>query len=80
MVEEGSFLYAEDTIDQMYDAWYPKYTDWKRTPEKCPDGDYEYVIRNLNAEWKRRIAEAPECMLDQGAAEALDDYVKEHSR
>lgn len=75
----GTFLMEDDTVDLMYDDWYPKYTDWNRNIEDIGD-DYTYVLRKANAEWKRRLAEAPQSMLDEGTCEALDDYVKAHSK
>lgn len=75
----GTFLLEEDTIDQMHDAWYPKYTDWNRKIDEIGD-DYTYVVRKANEEWKRRLEEAPESMLDEGTEEALNDYVKEHTK
>ena len=74
----GTFLLEDDTIDQMYDAWYPSYTDWNR--ENIPDEQRDYVLKRANAEWKRRLEEAPESMLDQGVEEALNDYIKHHSK
>ena len=75
----GEFLTSDDTLDYMYDAWYPKYTDWNSTYETRPAEDYEYVLRRANEEWKRRLAEAPESMLDKAAEEALDAYIRQHS-
>ncbi len=80
MREDGNFLMAEDTIEQMHNAWYPKYTDWNRNIEAIGNDDYTYVIRKANEEWKRRLAEAPESMLDKETEKALDDYVKAHSK
>lgn len=75
----GTFLLEDDTIDQMHDAWYPKYTDWNRKIDEIGE-DYTYVVRKANEEWKRRLEEAPESMLDEGTEEALNDYVKEHTK
>lgn len=75
----GNFLMADDTIDMMYDAWYPKYTDWNRDVEAVGD-DYTYVLKKANEEWKRRLAEAPDSLLDASTEEALNDYIKEHSK
>ncbi|HCT90980.1 MAG TPA: hypothetical protein DF613_06335 [Lachnospiraceae bacterium] len=75
----GNFLMDEDTVDYMYDAWYPKYTDWNR--EKIDDSEKrDYILKKANAEWKRRLEEAPESMIDQGVEEALDDYIKAHTK
>lgn len=76
----GTFLMEDDTIDQMYDAWYPKYTDWNRKVDEIGDDDYTYILRRANAEWKRRLEEAPETMLDEGTEEALNDYVNQHKK
>lgn len=76
----GNFLMTEDTIDMMYDAWYPKYTDWNRDIEAIGDSDYTYVLRKANAEWKRRLEEAPETLLDAETEKALDAYVEAHVR
>ncbi len=76
----GTFLTTDDTLDYMYDAWYPKYTDWNRDPKvvKAENYDYEYVVKKANAEWKRRLAEAPESMLDPEVEKELDAYVEKH--
>lgn len=76
----GTFLLEDDTIEQMHDAWYPKYTDWNRDIDKIGDEGYRYVIQKANEEWKRRLNEAPETMLDEGTEEALDDYIKAHTK
>ena len=75
----GNFLCEEDTIDLMHDAWYPKYTDWNRDIEAIGD-DYTYVLKKANAEWKRRLAEAPETLLDKEVAKAVDEYVEAHRK
>lgn len=76
----GTFLMEEDTVEQMHDAWYPTYTDWNRDPDKIPGDDYEYVLRKANEEWKRRLEEAPESMLDKAVEEELDAYIRAHSK
>ena len=75
----GNFLCEEDTIDLMHDAWYPKYTDWNRDIEAIGD-DYTYVLKKANEEWKRRLAEAPETLLDKEVAKAVDEYVEAHRK
>ncbi len=75
----GNFLLEEDTLDLMHDAWYPKYTDWNRDGEAIGE-DYQYVLKRANAEWKRRLEEAPACMLDAQTAKDLDAYVEAHSK
>ena len=62
----------------MYDHWYPKYTDWNRDIEAIGDSDYTYILRKANAEWKRRLEEAPESMLDKEVEKELDAYVEVH--
>ena len=42
--------------------------------------DYTYVLRRANEEWKRRLEEAPETLLDKSTAEEIDAYVAKHSR
>ena len=76
----GTFLLEDDTLEQMHDAWYPQYTDWNRKPEEIGDEDYTYVLRKANAQWKRRLEEAPESMLDEGTREALNDYIRKHAK
>lgn len=76
----GTFLLEEDTIEQMYDAWYPQYTDWNRDPKVIGDEDYTYVLRKANEEWKRRLKEAPESMLDQEVEKDLNAYVERHKK
>lgn len=73
----GNFLLEDDTIELMHDAWYPKYTDWNRDAEAIGK-DYEYVLKRANAEWKRRLEEAPETMLDTETEKALNAYVETH--
>lgn len=65
-------------MEMMYDAWYPKYTDWNRKVEEIGDDDYTYVIRKANAEWKRRLEEAPDSMLDSEVEKDLNAYVEKH--
>ena len=74
----GTFLLEDDTLEMMYDAWYPKYTDWNRKVEEIGDDDYTYVIRKANAEWKRRLEEAPDSMLDSEVEKDLNAYVEKH--
>lgn len=74
----GTFLLEDDTLEMMYDAWYPKYTDWNRKVEEIGDDDYTYVIRKANAEWKRRLEEAPDSMLDPEVEKDLNAYVEKH--
>ena len=74
----GEYITSDDTLENMYDGWYPTYTDWNSSPEKRPADDYTYVLRRANAEWKRRLEEAPETMLDEGTEEALNEYIEKH--
>ena len=74
----GTYITSDDTLDYMMDDWYPKYTDWNTKLEKRPVGDQEFVLRRLNEEWKRRLEEAPETMLDKTVAKELDHYVNSH--
>lgn len=76
----GTFLLEDDTIDQMYDAWYPPYTDWNRDADRINEYTYSYIVEKANREWKHRLAESPETMLDTGTEKALDDYVNAHSK
>lgn len=75
----GTFLLEDDTIELAHDAWYPKYTDWNRKVDVIGDTDYAYIVKKANQEWKRRLEEAPESLLDIGTQEALNDYVKIHT-
>lgn len=74
----GEFLTSDDTMDYMYDGWYPKITDWNSDERSRKADDYEYVLRRANAEWKRRLEEAPETMLDEVIGKELDAYVERH--
>ena len=74
----GNFLMTEATIDAMYDAWYPTYTDWNATPAKRAYTDYDYVVKRANEEWKRRLEEAPESLLDSEVEKELDAYIEAH--
>ena len=75
----GTFLMEDDTLDYMHDAWYCKYTDWNRENSECGEDDYEYVIRRANAEWKRRLEEAPVSLLDPAVEKELDAYIARHT-
>lgn len=75
----GEFITSRDTLKHMKEDWYPKYTDWNGTPESRPPADLEYVLRRADTEWRRRLAEAPESLLDQATELALDEYVQKHS-
>lgn len=76
----GTFITTMDTLENMYDAWYPSYSDWNSTLGKRPMDDYTYILRRLNAEWKRRLEEAPETLLDEAAEKQLDEYIARHSK
>ncbi|HIU75790.1 MAG TPA: trimethylamine methyltransferase family protein [Candidatus Pelethocola excrementipullorum] len=76
----GEYITSDDTLDYMHDAWYAKYTSWNIKSEDNPPGDNDYVLRRANAEWKRRLEEAPETLLDAEAAKELDTYVAKHSK
>lgn len=76
----GTYITSDNTLEYMMDDWYPSVTDWNSKADDRPAGDYEYVLRRANAEWKRRLEEAPDCMLDEGTAKALDEYVNKHLR
>ncbi|QIB57766.1 trimethylamine methyltransferase family protein [Blautia producta] len=83
IMEEGSggqFITSDDTLDYMYDSWYPDYTDWNSNYKKRPMEDYTYVLRRANEEWKRRLEEAPETLLDKSTAEEIDAYVEKHKK
>lgn len=76
---KGQFITSRDTLRNMKADWYPKYTDWNSSAESRPPDDYEYVLRRANAEWKKRLEEAPACMLDEAVDLALDEYIQKHS-
>ena len=76
----GEFITNRDTLKNMKSDWYPKYADWNASPEVRHPDDLAFVLRRANAEWKKRVAEAPESMLDQAVDKALDDYIKKHSK
>ncbi|UQZ88878.1 hypothetical protein C4J81_06580 [Deltaproteobacteria bacterium Smac51] len=72
----GEFITSRDTLKNMKNDWYPKYTDWNATPESRPPDDLNYVLRRANEEWKKRLNEAPECLLDDAVDQALGEYIK----
>ncbi len=76
----GEFITSRDTVKNMKLDWYPKYSDWNATPEVHRPDDLEYVPRRANAEWKKRLAEAPESMLDEAVEKALDEYIAKHGK
>jgi len=76
----GEFITSRDTLKNMKSDWYPQYTDWNAAPAIRKPDDLEYVLRRANAEWKKRLREAPESMLDSAADQALDEYIKKHSK
>lgn len=76
----GQFMMADDTIEKMGDNWYPKYTDWNTRPPKREIDDYTYVLRRANAEWKKRLEEAPQSLLDKEREEELEKYIEGHLR
>ena len=71
----GEFLTSDDTIEHMHDEWYPKYTDWDAKDRIRPEKDYEYALRNANAEWKKRLEEAPASLIPTEVGKELDAYV-----
>lgn len=76
----GEFITSRDTLKNMKADWYPQYTDWNATPESRKLDDLQYVLRRANAEWKKRLEEAPESMLDEAIDKALDEYIEKHSK
>ncbi|MFV0438458.1 MAG: trimethylamine methyltransferase family protein [Desulfopila sp.] len=72
----GEFISSEDTFQHFHDGWYPRYTDWNSTTQTRSSEDYVYVLRRANAEWKRRLADAPETMLDTSVEKELDEYIE----
>lgn len=76
----GEFITTDDTLDHVYDGWYPVYTDWNSSSDTRKTDDYTYVLRRANAEWKRRLEEAPETMLTKETDEELEDYITKHSQ
>lgn len=76
----GEFLTTEDTIDYMHDGWYPDITNWNRSSQHDDPKDYSYVLRQANKEWKRRLEEAPESMIDADTEARLDEYIAAHLR
>ncbi|MDL2259957.1 trimethylamine methyltransferase family protein, partial [Deltaproteobacteria bacterium OttesenSCG-928-K17] len=76
----GEFITSRDTLKNMKADWYPQYTDWNATPESRKPDDLQYVLRRANAEWKKRLEEAPESMLDEAIDKALDEYIEKHSK
>ena len=75
----GTFIASEDTYEHMYGGWYPKYTEWISALDSRGVEDYEYVLRRANKEWKRRLAEAPDTMLDEAVEQELGDYIARHT-
>lgn len=76
----GTFLTELDTRKNCRKAWEPTYTQWDSGVKKRPVEELDYVLKRANAEWKKRLAEAPETMLDEGTEEALADYIKTHTK
>lgn len=76
----GEFLTSDDTLDYMMDSWYPTVSDWDSKERNRPYNSYDYVLRRANAEWKKRLIEAPESVIDKATEEALDDYIAAHKK
>lgn len=76
----GEYLTSKDTLEHFGEEWYPIVSDWNSNNKSRPDDDYSYVLRRANAEWKRRLAEAPDSLLDDAASRELDYYIKVHSK
>lgn len=75
----GEYITSMDTLEHFGQEWYPSVSDWNASSNKRPGNDYSYVLRRANAEWKRRLAEAPESLLDREISRDLDCYIDRHA-
>lgn len=72
----GEFLTSTDTMANYNAEWYPTVTNWDIKKDIRPENDYSYVTRQANAEWKKRLNEAPESMLDEAIEAELLNYIE----
>jgi trimethylamine--corrinoid protein Co-methyltransferase len=78
--QSGRFITNRDTLKHMRHDWYPKYTDWNASLVSRPSNDLSYVLRKANTEWRRRLTESPETMLDESTEKELDKYININSK
>lgn len=74
----GTFLMSPSTLEEYQNIWYPRYTDWDAPMAERGYTDFDYVVKRANAEWKRRLEEAPETLLDSETERDLDRYIELH--
>ncbi|MEL7565078.1 MAG: trimethylamine methyltransferase family protein [Dehalobacterium sp.] len=76
----GEYITSKDTLEHFGEEWYPSVSDWNANNKSRPDDDYSYLLRRANAEWKRRLAEAPDSLLDDAVSRELDRYIELQSK
>ena len=69
----GEYLTTEDTLDNYGDDFYASITDWNISGGTQ---DFDYVLKRANKEWKCRLEEAPETMLDAQIEKDLIRYIE----
>ena len=71
---EGSYFTHEETFKRYRELWEPTVSDWHSYTE-WKEAD-ENILVKANKMWKKRLAEAPEKMIDDSLDNDLQQYIK----
>jgi len=71
---EGSYFTHNETFKHYRDLWEPTVSDWHSYTEWEEIG--EDILTRANKLWKKRLAEAPEMMINESLDNDLKAYIK----
>ena len=71
---EGSYFTHDETFKRYKELWEPTVSDWHSYTEwKEADED---ILTRANRMWKKRLADAPEMMIDESLDKDLKAYIQ----
>ncbi len=70
----GSYFTHEETFKHYKELWEPSISDW-HTYSEWKEKD-ESILVKANKAWKKRLADAPEMLIDHELDKLLTDYIK----
>ncbi|MDW7730208.1 MAG: trimethylamine methyltransferase family protein [Bacillota bacterium] len=71
---EGIYFTHDETFKHYKDLWEPTVSDW-HTYTEWKEIDEDILVK-ANRMWKKRLADAPEKMIDDHLEKELNDYIK----
>lgn len=71
---EGSYFTHDETFKRYKELWEPSVSDWHAYSE-WKEIDEDILVR-ANKKWKKRLADAPEMMIDKELDRELLSYIK----